>query len=296
MSMLEKKVSSDFEGRKIREFLRGDMGLSSRLINGAAIDKRIFVNDIPVKKNHKIHEGDIIKVDLKKKESQNIEPEEMELDIVYEDDDIIVVNKKPYTVVHPTRSHQSGTLANGLTYYFRESGQDCIVRLVSRLDRDTSGLIIIGKNQYAHMELSKDMQENKISKRYIAIVHGELKEDEGTIDLPIYRPEVEGTLKRIIDDRGQRSITHYKVLEKINGYSVVECLLETGRTHQIRVHLSHLGCPIVGDSLYGNEEDVNIIPRQALHAYGLDFKSPRSKKELSLRAELPEDIKNLIKK
>ena len=294
MSMLEKKVSSDFDGKKIRDFLREDMGLSSRLIRGAALDKRILVNDEPVRMNHKIQKDDIIKVNINKKESQNIEPEKMDLDIVYEDEDIIVVNKKPYTVVHPTRSHQSGTLANGLIYYFRETGQDCIVRLVSRLDRDTSGLIIIGKNQYAHMKLSKDMQENNISKRYIAIVHGELPQNEGTIDLPIYRPEIEGTLKRVIDERGQRSITHYKVLKKVNGYSMVECLLETGRTHQIRVHLSHLGCPIVGDSLYGDENDINIIPRQALHAYGLDFQSPRSKKQLSLRAELPSDIKSLI--
>lgn len=296
MSMLEKKVSSDFDGKKIRVFLREDMGLSSRLIRGASIDKRIFVNDVPVKMDHKIHINDIIKVDVNKKETQNIEPEKMDLDIVHEDDDIIVINKRPYTIVHPTRSHTTGTLANGLIYYFRESGQDCIVRLVSRLDRDTSGLIIIGKNQYAHMKLSNDMADNNVSKRYIAIVHGELADEEGTIDLPIYRPEIEGTLKRVVDERGQRSITHYKVLDKVNGYSVVECLLETGRTHQIRVHLSHLGCPIVGDTLYGKEGDSDIIPRQALHAYGLDFKSPRTEKELSLRAELPDDIKKLIEK
>lgn len=294
MSMLEKKVSSNFDGMKIREFLREDMGLSSRLIRGAALDKRIFVNDVPVKMNHKIQENDIIKVNVKKKESQDIAPEKMDLDIVYEDEDIIVINKKPYMVVHPTRSHQSGTLSNGLIYYFRETKQDCIVRLVSRLDRDTSGLIIVAKNQYAHMELSKEMQNNNIDKRYIAVVHGEMPENEGTIDLPIYRPEIEGTLKRVVDDRGQRSITHYKVLKIANGYSIVECLLETGRTHQIRVHLSHLGCPIVGDTLYGVVDDTEVIPRQALHAYGLDFKSPRSKEALSLRADLPEDIKNIL--
>ena len=153
MSTLEKCVEKSFEGRKIREYLKEEMGLSSRLIRGAAIDKRILVNNNPVKMNYVLKENDNILINLIKKESQNIEPEKMELDIVYEDKDIIVVNKRPNMVVHPTKRYQSGTLANGLLYYFRETNQNCIVRLVSRLDMDTSGLIIIAKNQYAHMEL-----------------------------------------------------------------------------------------------------------------------------------------------
>ena len=144
------------------------------------------------------------------------------------------------------------------------------------------------------MELSKEMSLNNIEKRYLAVVHGHMENMEGTIDLPIYRPEEEGTIRRVIDDRGQRSITHYKVIERFKDSDLVECLLETGRTHQIRVHLSFLGHPIWGDTLYGKEEDSEVIQRQALHAYGLDFKSPRTKKELSLRAKLPEDIETLI--
>lgn len=294
MSTLEKSVDKIFEGRKIREYLKEEMGLSSRLIRGAAIDKRILVNNNPVRMNYILKENDKIVINLNKKESQNIEPEKIDIDIVYEDSEIIVVNKRPNMVVHPTKRYQSGTLANALLYYFKETNQDCIVRLVSRLDMDTSGLIIIAKNQYAHMELSKNMQDNEIEKRYLTLVHGHMEEVEGTIDKPIYRPEVEGNLKRVIDDRGQRSITHYKVIERLENADLVECLLETGRTHQIRVHLSSLGHPIYGDTLYGYEEDSELISRQALHAYGLNFKSPKSKKYLELRAELPTDIENLL--
>lgn len=294
MSILETVVSKEYDECKIREFLKGELGLSSRLIRSASLDKRIFVNDVAVKMNFRIRENDKVKINLCKEESQNIEPEKMDLEIIYEDEDILVVNKPPNMVVHPTKKHKSGTLSNGLIYYFRETNQNCIVRLVSRLDMDTSGLIIIAKNQFAHMELSKEENKKDLEKRYLALVHGNMDNIEGTIDLPIYRPDEEGAIRRIIDDRGQRSITHYKVVERYNEYDLVECLLETGRTHQIRVHLSHLGHPIVGDTLYGNEDDNKIINRQGLHAYSLKFKSPKTKKNLELRCDLPKDIKNLV--
>ena len=298
MSTLEKKVEEKYDGIVIREFLKEELELSSRLIRRAAIEKRIFVNKEAVRMRKVLHTGDIVEVKLERVESQNIIPEKMELNIVYEDEDILVLNKPPYTVVHPTRGYPTGTLANGVLYYFNETNQNCIVRLVSRLDMDTSGLIIIAKNQYAHMALSKEMQLNHLEKRYLAVVHGHLQKEEGTIDLPIFKHEDEESIfKRIIDERGQRSITHYKVVKKFKDATLVECLLETGRTHQIRVHLSHIGHPIYGDTLYGyGEEEKELIPRQALHAYGLDFKSPRTKEKLSLRAELPEDILNLINK
>ena len=297
MSTLEKKVSKEYEGATIREFLKEDLGLSSRLIRRSAIEKRILVNKKEVRMRYIVHSGDLVQINLQSDESQNITPEKMDLDIVYEDEDILVINKKPYMVVHPTKSYQSGTLANGVLFYFKETNQNCIVRLVSRLDMNTSGLIIIAKNQFAHMALSKEMEGNNLEKRYLAIVHGNLKEKEGTIDAPIYRPDGEefGTM-RIVDERGQRSITHYKVIESFKDADLVECLLETGRTHQIRVHMKHLGHPIYGDTLYGFEGDEELIPRQALHAYGLDFKSPKTKETLSLRAKLPEDMESLLKK
>ena len=297
MSTLEKKVSKEYEGATIREFLKEDLGLSSRLIRRSAIEKRILVNKKEVRMRYIVHTGDLVQINLQSDESQNITPEKMDLDIVYEDEDILVINKKPYMVVHPTKTYQSGTLANGVLFYFKETNQNCIVRLVSRLDMNTSGLIIIAKNQFAHMALSKEMEENNLEKRYLAIVHGNLKEKEGTIDAPIYRPDGEefGTM-RIVDERGQRSITHYKVIESFKDADLVECLLETGRTHQIRVHMKHLGHPIYGDTLYGFEGDEELIPRQALHAYGLDFKSPKTKETLSLRVKLPDDMESLLKK
>lgn len=298
MSKLQKIVEDKYEGISIREFLKGEMELSSRLISKAAIEKRILVNNNPVRMRHVIHTGDEIIVNLNRQESQNIIPEKLDLSIVYEDSEILVLNKPPFIVVHPTKRYPTGTLANGILYYFNESKQDCIVRLVSRLDMNTSGLIIIAKNQFAHMALSREMQNNNVKKRYIAIVHGHLKESEGTIDQPIYRPEGEEFgMRRIVDIRGQRSITHYKVLEQLKDSDIVECLLETGRTHQIRVHLSHLGHPIYGDTLYGyGEEEEVLIKRQALHAFALDFKSPRTGKELSLKSKLPEDMQELINK
>lgn len=292
MSILESKITKDYNLKKIKEFLKEQLGLSTRLIRGAAIDKRIKVNGNAVKMNYVVKENDKIEINLSKEESQDFKPEKMSLNIVYEDEDILVLNKEPFMVVHPTKSHQTGTLANGILYYFKESSQNCIVRLVSRLDMNTSGLIIIGKNQYSHMTLSNEMKTDKFRKRYLALVHGNLRELEGTINGAIYRPEQE-SFKRIVDPRGQESITHYRVVERYKDADLVECLLETGRTHQIRVHLCHLGHPIWGDSLYGTKDD-EFISRQALHAYGLDFYSPKTKIPLSLRAELPEDIKNLI--
>lgn len=297
MSTLEKKVDERYDGAKIREFLKEELGLSTRMIRGAAVDGRILVNGNPVRMRYEIHTGDDILVKLAKKESQDIAPENIPIDVVFEDEDILVVNKQPNIVVHPTFRHPTGTLANGLMYYFKETNQDCIVRLVSRLDRDTSGLIIIAKSQFSHMILSKEMQENHLEKRYLAVVHGHLEEKEGTIIAPIYKPDVENSVKRVVDERGQRSVTHYKVIESFKDGDLVECLLETGRTHQIRVHMSHIGHPIYGDTLYGyGDEEKELIDRQALHAYGLNFSSPRTREKLELRASLPEDIKELIEK
>jgi 23S rRNA pseudouridine1911/1915/1917 synthase len=243
--------------------------------------------------NYVLRLGNKVEIDTFRDENQNIIPEKMDISVVYEDQDLIVVNKPAGIVVHPTKSYTGGTLANGLLYYFKEKGEKCIVRLVSRLDMDTSGLILVAKNQFAHMSLARDMKLDSFKKGYMALVKGNLKEKVGTIDKPIYRTEED--IRRIIDDRGQRSITHYEVIESFTEGDLIKLQLETGRTHQIRVHLNSIGHPILGDTLYGGEGN-NIIKRQALHAYKLSFPHPRDGKIVELEIDLPKDIKELIEK
>lgn len=288
-------VTASEDNMALRQYLKNVQKLSSRLIKYSAREKKIVVNDKVQKLNYIIHTGDVIKVDIQKEESQDINPEEMKLEIAYEDTDLVIVNKPPFMVVHPTKSYQHGTLANGLLYYFKQNGENCIVRLVSRLDMNTSGLIIVAKNQYSHMAMARDMKKYDFEKSYMAVVHGNLKDKEGVINLPIYRPS-DDTIKRVVDDRGQESITCFNVLKSYNGGDLVKLTLKTGRTHQIRVHLSHLGHPIFGDTLYGNENDDDFIKRQALHAYRLSFKHPRTGKRIEIESELPDDIKELIQK
>lgn len=289
------KVESIDEGKSLRNYLRHTAALSGRLIKGAAREGKISVNGHVTKLNYVVKLGDEIHFDITKQESQDITPEKIDIQVVYEDTDIIVVNKPPGMVVHPTKSYQSGTLANGLLYYFAQKGEKCIVRLVSRLDMDTSGLILIAKNQFSHMSLARDMQKEEFKKSYLAVIHGNMEDYEGTINLPIFRDEESG-IKRIVDSRGQDSITHYKVIETYKNGQLLMMTLETGRTHQIRVHLSYLGHPLFGDSLYGKENDEKYINRQALHAFLLTFPHPKNGKLIELKTDLPADMKQLINK
>ena len=287
------KVESKGEGMKVRDYMKDVLELSGRFIKKVGLSDRIKVNGNVVRLNYKLTEGDILIIQVEKKnESQNIIPEKMDIDVVYEDMDLIIVNKPVNMVVHPTKSYPKGTLSNGVLNYFRENGEKCIVRLVSRLDMNTSGLIMIAKNQFAHMSLAKSMENNRITKKYLAICHNNILEDSGTIDANIGIAK-EDSIKRSVIDSGQRSVTHFKVLERFKKGSLVELNLETGRTHQIRVHLSYLKCPIYGDSLYGEEEG-QYIKRQALHAYKLILPHPRTGEVIEVQKEMPEDMKRLI--
>ncbi|MHC1683499.1 MAG: RluA family pseudouridine synthase [Clostridiaceae bacterium] len=291
-NLLTFNIGSEDAGSKLRDFLKFKCNFSSRFCRVSAYGQNIFVNKNVVRLSYILKENDVVEIKLNKEESQNIEPEDIKLDIVYEDQDLIVINKPPFIVVHPTKSHPNNTIANGLIHYFREKGENCIVRLVNRLDMNTSGLLIVAKNQFSHMALQRDMNEDTFKKQYLALTHGSLPEDKGTIDLPILNAEDNG-IKRTIDRRGQRSVTHYEVVERYKEAQLVRLTLETGRTHQIRIHLSHLGCPIFGDILYGSE-DKEYIQRQGLHAYKLQFPHPRDNRIIELESQLPSDMKELI--
>ncbi len=293
MSVITYKVGKEGQDVKIRDYMKENLNLSGRFIRGSAMDSRLRVNGKEVKLNYKLQEEDVIEVTVNAEETQNIEGEDLNIRVIYEDDDLLIVDKPPFMVVHPTKSHPMGTLANGVIHHFRSNNDNSIVRLVSRLDRDTSGLIMIAKNQFSHMNLAKSMEKNLIKKSYLAIIHGNLENQQGTIDLPIGRPTNE-TIKRAVLEDGQRSITHYKVKESYKEGTLVELVLETGRTHQIRVHLSYVGCPIYGEQLYSDFNDEELISRQALHAYGLTLPHPRSGEILNFESVLPEDMTKLI--
>ena len=287
LQKLEKDIPLSYVGNKIKNYLKEEMELSSRFVRKAALEKRIKINGRVIMLDYILREGDKISILLLSEETQNILPEDIPLDIVFEDDAMLIVNKEPYMVVHPTKTHEGKTLSNAVMFHYLKSGEGTIVRLVSRLDMNTSGLIILAKNQFVHSTFSKEMQGDNVNKYYIAIVKGDFPEETNLINLPIYKAEA-GAFCRVVDERGQESLTKVKVIERNNGYSLLLLKLLTGRTHQIRVHLSHLGYPIIGDELYGGE--MEVINRQALHAMYLNFKHPVTGKEMEVYAKPPEDI------
>ena len=275
----------------LKEILLDKLQFSVRSLSKMKREQSILVNGNFTKPSTKIKKGDLIEVKIEE-DMANFEPQDLNLDILYNDFDIIMVNKPPFMVVHPTKSHNDKTIANGVTDYIIKQNEKVKIRFVNRLDMNTSGLVIVAKNAYAHHTLSLDMGENKVEKKYITVVKGIVKDAFGTINVPIYRP-TEDSVKRVVDERGQASVTHYKVLERLNDATVLEVKLETGRTHQIRVHMAYIGHGIIGDELYGYVDEA-LINRQALHAYSLVFEQPRTKEELKFEAKLPKDIEELI--
>ncbi|MGB3367977.1 MAG: RluA family pseudouridine synthase [Acidaminobacteraceae bacterium] len=285
-------VKSD-EGMTLLEVLSKSMELSSRLIRKVKKDKRIYYNGrIKPSMNLFVRCNDVIKVVMDLEENQFI-AEDIEIDVLYEDIDMMVVDKKPYIVVHPTLGHPTGTIANSLANYFNKKGINTKIRFINRLDRDTSGVLLIAKNPYAQQIISTQMKANETDKRYIALVHGNVESESGTINEPIARAG-EDDIRRCVIVGGQESVTHYEVIDRFNGFTLVKIKLETGRTHQIRVHFLHIGHPLVGDELYGG--DTTLFERQALHGAEISFYTPRTKLYTTIKSELPEDIKLLIKR
>ncbi|MDD6311194.1 MAG: RluA family pseudouridine synthase [Firmicutes bacterium] len=295
MTTFKHIVSANEEDMEVREIMREHFDFSARLRNRVKREKLVKRNGLQTEGWHRVREGDVISVTLPDEQS-NFPPEDIPLDIVFEDNDIMIINKQPGLIVHPTKGHPYGTVANALSYYMQEKEQAWKIRFVNRLDMDTSGLLVIAKNSYCQNEYTNQSRKNQVKKRYIAIVKGIIEEENGTIDLPIGRPDPVDVRRAVIEG-GSPSVTHYTVLERYEktGFTLVELLLETGRTHQIRVHMSFIGHPILGDHLYGGE-DVRLIERQALHAAKLEFKHPITKEKLKLTAPIPQDMMDAIDK
>ncbi|WIF94860.1 RluA family pseudouridine synthase [Caminicella sporogenes] len=293
-STLIYKVNTEESGMTLRDILYKKMKLSGRLTRKAKRNKKIFVNDNNISLDSRLREGDVVKV-IMEDEKNKFEPQNIPIDVVYEDVDLLIINKQPYIVVHPTKSHPDNTIANGIANLLLNRKETFKIRFINRLDRDTSGLLMIAKNPFAQQILSKQMQNNIVEKSYIAVVRGVIEKDFGTINEKIGLSGDEPMIRKVIES-GQRSITHYEVIERFKNATLVRLKLETGRTHQIRVHMKHIGHPLVGDKLYGDIDSDNLISRQALHAESLKFLQPRTQKEIFVRAEIPVDIKQLLQK
>ena len=277
----------------INDILTKKLKISTRLKNKLIKNKHILLNGVFVDTRSIANIGDILTVDLSYPEdNSNIVPSKMNLDIIYEDDYLLAINKPAGIAVHPSILHFNDSLANGVKYYFDTIGLKKKIRAINRIDLNTSGLILFAKNEYIQECLIRQMRFSSFEKIYLAVVLGTFKKKKGTIHMPIARKE-NSIIERCISKDGQEAITHYEVLQEFKKYSLVKCILETGRTHQIRVHMAYIGHPLLGDSLYGTD-NTSLINRQALHSYKMSFIHPISNKKISLEAKPPKDIENLI--
>ena len=273
----------------VKDILVNKLNISSRLIRKLKLNHRIFCNGKEVWINDLVKTNDVISVDITFEETNDkIEAEKGKLDILYEDTCLLIINKPGNMVVHPTCIHRNGTLANFVKGYLEEKGENITTRFVNRLDRETSGVIVFAKNEYTQESLSRQMQLGEFEKEYIAVVSEKVEEDSGTINLPIKREEG-SIMTRTTSPDGESAITHFEVLKRNDDISVLKLKLETGRTHQIRVHMKAIGHPILGDGLYSDIK-TDKIDRQALHARKVKFIHPITKKIIEVEAPIPEDM------
>lgn len=266
-----------------------------RLIEAGAVTLRCE----PLKKNHRVSAGDVYVVEIPEPEETALEPENIPLDVVFEDADVIVVNKPRGMVVHPAPGHAGGTLVNALLYHCGDSlsgvGGEKRPGIVHRIDMDTSGLIIAAKNDYAHRFLSAQLADHTLSRTYEAIVCGRVRDDAGTVEAPIGRCPADRKRMAVIE-KGRAAVTHYEVIARYNGYTHIRCMLETGRTHQIRVHMAYIGHPLLGDMVYGRKKAEKGLEGQCLHAKELRFIHPRTEKLVTVTSGLPGYFQDVLKR
>ena len=291
-------VSDEETGERIDSFLSGKTEFTRTRIQQLIKEHNITVNGKKTKSSYKIEKDDEIVIEVPEAETTEIKPENIDIDIVYEDPYIAVINKQAGLVVHPAHGHYSGTLVNAILYHIKDlSGINGEIRpgIVHRLDKDTSGLIVIAKNDKVHTALTEMFQEKKIRKTYLAILKGKLNKSEGKVVTQIGRDKNDRKKMTVIDDitKGKTAITNYRVISQNSLFTLVKVNIETGRTHQIRVHMRHLGYPILGDSVYGRKDNEK---RQMLHAYKLEFLHPVTGRQMEFTGEIPEDFQKALKK
>ena len=306
--MIEEKifkidVEKENEGERIDSFLASRISERSRSFFQKLLDEgMVLVNgSVCGSKKYKVKALDIIEVEMPEAKEPDIIPENIALDIVYEDDDVLVINKPAGMVVHPAAGNYTGTLVNAIMHHCgdRLSSINGVIRpgIVHRIDKDTSGLLMVAKNDAAHNSLAQQLAEHSITRKYVAIVWDNLKENDGIVDAPIGRhPKDRKKQSVMYDDTGKRAVTHWKVLERFGSFTLVECQLETGRTHQIRVHMAYIKHPLLGDSVYGPAKSAAGAKRQMLHAKTLGFVHPSTGKYIEFDSQLPEDFSEVLNK
>ena len=286
-------ITASDTATKIEHFLRNKGYSRQLLISLKQEQDSVLVNNKPRYMNERLADGDLLTIHIRENESsEKIEPVSLPLDILYEDEDLLVINKPAGMPIHPSINNYGNTLANALAYYFESQSKPFIFRCTNRLDRDTSGVTIIAKNQLSSGILSTMVMNHDVSREYLAIVKGTDLPDSGTIDAPIGRMPGSIIERRIDFEHGENAVTHYRVLERKNGHSLVSLKLETGRTHQIRIHMKYFGYPLIGDYLYN--PDMEHIKRQALHSYRMTFTHPITGTPMDICAALPNDMKRLF--
>lgn len=294
-------IEKNDAGIRIDKYLSDKLPEYSRsFIQKLIKENQLNVNDKAIKSNYKLRQGDIVKIIIPETEELTIQPENIPLDILYEDDDVLLVNKPQGMVVHPAPGHYTGTLVNALMYHCKDNlskiNGDMRPGIVHRIDKDTSGVLIVCKNNVSHEDIAKQLKDHSITRKYNAIVYNNIKNDKGVIDKPIGRHPVNRKQMAVNPVNGKEAITHYRVLERINQYTYVELQLETGRTHQIRVHMTSVNHPLLGDPVYGPRNDRFKLKGQVLHARVLGFVHPRTKEYMEFQAPLPNYFTGILNK
>ena len=295
----ELTATTEHAGVRLDAFLSADGALTRSQAARLIAEGRVRVNGKPAAKSARLSGGETVTVDVPQLRETALPPQDIPLDVVYEDDDVIVVNKPTGLVVHPAPGHPDGTLVNALLHHCGDSlsgiGGEKRPGIVHRIDRDTSGLIIAAKNDAAHLALSAQLKDHSLSRTYECLVTGNMKQDSGTVDAPIGRSSADRK-KMAVVPTGRRAVTHWEVVARYPGVTHLRCRLETGRTHQIRVHMAHIGHPILGDTVYGAKKPVPGLTGQCLHATGLRFVHPRTGEPVELHCPLPPEFTAMLQK